>query len=53
MASKAPQRGPPEAEVVVGNDDMITMDDLTPESLLKNLEIRYNAGLIYVSSILQ
>lgn len=33
----------------VGVEDMITMDNLTAEGLQKNIELRYNHELIYVS----
>ena len=33
---------------IVGWEDMIQMDDLTEQTLLSNLKIRYNSNLIYV-----
>lgn len=32
----------------VGIEDMIKLDDLTEETLLQNLLIRYNSEIIYV-----
>ncbi len=34
-----------------GVEDMITLDNLTEETMLKNLQHRYNKGLIYVTQI--
>jgi myosin heavy subunit len=31
-----------------GVEDMITLDNLTEETMLRNLQIRYNNNLIYV-----
>lgn len=31
-----------------GVEDMITLDNLTEETMLKNIQIRYNKNLIYV-----
>ncbi len=33
---------------IVGEENMITMDNLTETTLLKNIELRYNSDLIYV-----
>lgn len=31
-----------------GVEDMITLDNLTEETMLRNIQIRYNKNLIYV-----
>lgn len=44
VAKEEPDNGTP-----VGYENMIQMDNLTEETLLRNLELRYNHDLIYVS----
>jgi myosin heavy subunit len=38
-------------ELVVGVEDMIVLQQLSEETLLQNLELRYSSNLIYVRNL--
>ena len=40
--------GDKETNTCVGIDDMISMEDLSEEKLLENIELRYRNDIIYV-----
>ena len=50
---KSPRKGSSHLlDTVVGCSDMVLLDPLTVENIVKNLRDRFNAGEIYVSYLL-
>ena len=50
--AKAPPSSDDRAFGPKGVEDMITLDNLTEETMLRNIQIRYNQNLIYVRKTL-